>query len=96
MPARRARPARTPTKPPAEPSRLLGRLRELEERVVALEARLTLQAEPGISARAGSGRLAQKRRRCPGCLLELPKGRRGPSCVWCGFYFEAVKAQAAE
>jgi len=39
---------------------------------------------------------SKPRPRCPGCLLELPPGRRGDSCVWCGFVFEAVKRRIAK
>lgn len=88
MSTRRARPSRT-----SNSDRLMGRLRELEDRISALEARLSTQV--ALEPAALKSRLKAKRR-CPGCLLELPKGRKGPSCVWCGFYFEAVKAQAAE
>ncbi len=34
-------------------------------------------------------RAPKSRPRCPGCTLELPKGRRGVECVWCGFRFDA-------
>ena len=35
-------------------------------------------------------RRRRSRPRCPGCMLELPQGRKGQSCVWCGFRFDAV------
>ncbi|RKG67751.1 hypothetical protein D7V88_40955, partial [Corallococcus terminator] len=49
-----------------------------------------VRSRPSVSAataRVGAGRA---RPRCPGCTLELPRGRRGESCVWCGFVFAAV------
>jgi len=70
--------------------RLLARLGELEDRVRLLEARLRLAAAQ--ARRPGRGKAARpgkKRPRCPGCTLELPTGRRGEACVWCGFRFDA-------
>ncbi|HZH03673.1 MAG TPA: hypothetical protein VEY30_07815, partial [Myxococcaceae bacterium] len=86
MPPRRARPPRTsrPDSDDAE-AKLFGRLLELEERVVALEARLHGDAEIAAGVDGSASRNARRTKpgaRCPGCLLELPKGRRGPSCVW--------------
>ncbi len=86
--------------------RLAGRIADLELRLKLLEARVrTLAADEGRRKGAeGSGTREQtskhpervrQRRRCPGCLLELPRGRRGDSCVWCGFRFEALKARAS-
>ncbi len=75
-------------------AKLLQRLEDLELRVKLLEARVrsTLKAgsrETGVPADDES---ARPRPRCPGCTLELPKGKRGDSCVWCGFQFDALGA----
>jgi hypothetical protein len=82
---------------------LHARIAELEVRIKLLEAKVVRHAErpvaPAQSAVADrtpdSGRKpprpARARPRCPGCLLELPKGRRGKECVWCGFVFAAVE-----
>jgi hypothetical protein len=78
-------------------ARLSARIAALEDRVRLLEARLRVSA-PAASARVASRRAAEPTRtapvrarpRCPGCTLELPPGRRGESCVWCGFIFAAV------
>jgi hypothetical protein len=97
MAARRRRPN------PEEAMRELyaARISELELRIKLLEARVRnvaadvrkgLPAE-GEGAKSGARRPAprvKERPRCPGCLLELPKGRRGESCVWCGFVFDAI------
>jgi len=71
-----------------------ARLEDLEVRVKQLEARLRATL---AQARRDSGRGRKtvarpepRRPRCPGCTLELPAGRRGESCVWCGFRFDAV------
>ncbi|GHG96141.1 hypothetical protein GCM10012319_60370 [Comamonas sp. KCTC 72670] len=83
--------------PEAVQARLSARIAALEDRVRLLEARLRLNVatlEP--AARRGAPRAAEPaapvraRPRCPGCTLELPRGRRGESCVWCGFVFSAV------
>lgn len=76
---------------------LQARVAELEDRLRLLEAhvrRLTAQA----TALAQASRrplpkvpAVRPRPRCPGCRLELPKGRRGEACVWCGFVFDAVR-----
>src|SRR5712692_8679498 len=98
------------SRPPPSPKhlecevRLAGRIAELELRLKLLEARVRgLAAEERRKAsEVASGRgkgskpeRTRERPRCPGCLLELPQGRRGDSCVWCGFRFEAVKARAS-
>lgn len=74
--------------------RLSARVAELEQRVMLLEARLR-RTVAEQKARRGKGpvRTARPRPRCPGCLLELPKGRRHDkdTCVWCGFVFAAVR-----
>ncbi|WP_426752143.1 hypothetical protein [Myxococcus sp. Y35] len=83
--------------PEAVQVRLSARIAALEDRVRLLEARLRLKvATLAPVARKGSRRAAEPtpparaRPRCPGCTLELPRGRRGESCVWCGFVFSAV------
>ncbi|WP_082207229.1 hypothetical protein [Corallococcus macrosporus] len=82
--------------PEAVQARLSARIAALEDRVRRLEARLRLKAAPESAARrtaqraAEPARPARARPRCPGCTLELPRGRRGESCVWCGFVFSAV------
>lgn len=76
-----------------------ARISELELRIKLLEARVRHVAAdvrrglPGEATKAGTKPPAirvRERPRCAGCLLELPKGRRGESCVWCGFIFDAV------
>ncbi len=78
-------------------ARLSARIAALEDRVRRLEARLRVSASPSAPvARLPSSRAAEPARpvrarpRCPGCTLELLPGRRGESCVWCGFVFSAV------
>ncbi|HZA13969.1 MAG TPA: hypothetical protein VE618_05720 [Myxococcaceae bacterium] len=72
---------------------------ELEDRVRILEARVRELARAKVEAGAPTPgqRVAARTRprpRCPGCTLELPKGRRGDCCVWCGFVFSAVGRRA--
>ncbi|NPD26339.1 hypothetical protein D7Y27_18690 [Corallococcus sp. AB004] len=96
---------RTPRSSPASAedlhARLAARITALEDRVRRLEARLALEArKPPLvrtraSASAATVRTARPRPRCPGCTLELPRGRRGESCVWCGFMFAAVTRRRA-
>jgi hypothetical protein len=78
----------------SERTRLLARIEELELRVKMLEARvrtgLVQGRRPAEETRARSAQARRSRPRCPGCTLELPVGRRGESCVWCGFQFAAV------
>jgi len=74
---------------------LMARIADLEVRLQLLEARVRREAaesRQAIPPDAAHSRKAEarKRPRCPGCLLELPKGRRGDACVWCGFQFDAV------
>ncbi|GEL71465.1 hypothetical protein MVI01_32490 [Myxococcus virescens] len=81
--------------PEAVQARLSARIAALEDRVRRLEARLRLKVaatEPAArrTAQRAAERPARARPRCPGCTLELPRGRRGESCVWCGFVFSAV------
>ena len=82
--------------------KLAGRLAELEVRMKLLEAKVrTIVSENAEARRQEAGsiegkrpmRRARPRPRCPGCLLELPLGHRGDTCVWCGFSFEAVPAR---
>src|SRR5687768_18451009 len=100
MPARRRRsqPRSTP-KSDAREVMLTARIAELEWRIKLLEARVRnvsadvrKQGEPASGeGLAKARRRARERPRCLGCLLELPPGRRGESCVWCGFIFDAVR-----
>ena len=74
--------------------RLAGRIAELEDRIRALELRVARVSKSGERIAAEKAALrppTPSASRCPGCLLELPRGRRGPSCVWCGFVFSAVR-----
>lgn len=70
---------------------------DLENRVMLLEARLRRAVAEVKAANAPPSerprviRAERARPRCPGCLLELPRGRRGETCVWCGFVFAAVE-----
>ncbi len=66
---------------------LTAQVAALELRVRTLERRLAgpVTASPTTAARRGPPRAT-----CAGCSLELPAGRRGASCVWCGFRFDAV------
>ncbi len=83
-------------------ARLTGRVAELEHRIRLLEARLRQlgespeaqakgpAAKPKVAAR--KARAPRPKPRCPGCLLELPRGRRkAQTCVWCGFRLDAVR-----
>lgn len=92
-------------KGPSAPSATEDRFVELERKILALqdtvrmlEARvrvLNAQNRQGDEQAAAAQQLRAARTRpkarCPGCTLELPKGRRGDSCVWCGFMFSAVR-----
>ena len=74
-------------------ARLLQRLEDLELRVKLLEARVRSTLSKAASKDGGDDEVSNRARpRCPGCTLELPKGKRGESCVWCGFQFDAVGA----
>lgn len=68
-------------------SDLEARVRFLERRLKAAKAAAKSEAQKKALAARPKGR---PRPRCPGCTLELPPGRRGVSCVWCGFRFDAV------
>jgi hypothetical protein len=89
---------RSPSTPADGRERLFARIAELEQRIQLLEARVRrVAARTEDETRQGHSspvRVPRPRPRCPGCLLELPKGRRGENCVWCGFYFEAVGRRA--
>lgn len=89
---------------PSSEEKLAAQVAELEHRMKLLEARLRNAVADGLLANAsravtpGRTRVAKRARprardRCPGCLLELPPGRHGTNCVWCGFSFEAVPAR---
>ncbi|RJS17657.1 hypothetical protein DRW03_27080 [Corallococcus sp. H22C18031201] len=94
-------PVRRQTSVPAEEvhARLSARIAALEDRVRRLEARLRAAAPRPVTRATTASRTAtlkpaavdRARPRCPGCTLELPRGRRGESCVWCGFVFAAVR-----
>lgn len=72
-------------------ARLSARIADLEQRLMLLEARMRRTAAAVESPRGRrQGPTPRPRPRCPGCLLELPKGRRAETCVWCGFVFDAV------
>lgn len=78
---------------PDEKAALEARIIDLELRLKLLEARVRSAASAAAPAAPKRAAKPQKERpRCPGCLLELPPGRRGDSCVWCGFYFEAIRS----
>ncbi|WP_309893700.1 hypothetical protein [Archangium sp.] len=93
-------PARRPPADAELHARLSARIEVLEDRVRRLEVLVRGAAVSSSRARA-SGQVRRKsvaprvnsrpRPRCPGCTLELPPGRRGEECVWCGFQFEAVR-----
>jgi hypothetical protein len=78
--------------------RLSGRIAELEDRIRALElrvARVSKSSERLSPEKTSLRPPLPSASRCPGCLLELPRGRRGTSCVWCGFVFSAVRRTRA-
>jgi len=85
------------TKDSEELARLLRRVEALEDRLRLLENRVRGALAPGRPAGPGPRgsknvrRSGRRRPRCPGCTLELPPGRRGEQCVWCGFRFDAQK-----
>lgn len=86
---------RAQTSPADAEQRLSARIGDLEQRIRMLEAHLRrLSAEEQKPARGRKpAPPARPRPRCPGCKLELPKGRRGDACVWCGFIFDALPAR---
>lgn len=73
----------------AHGSTLMARIEDLELRIKLLEARLRA-ATFEHPAPKGPRPQRKERPRCPGCVLEIPPGRRKESCGWCGFRFEAV------
>jgi hypothetical protein len=77
---------------------LAARIADLEARLRTLEARLrvvTAVAEASApKPRRPKASRAKPKPRCPGCMLELPQGRKGDHCVWCGFMFDAVDKRA--
>lgn len=78
--------------------RLAGRIAELEDRIRALElrvARVSRSSERLATEKTALRPPTPSASRCPGCLLELPRGRRGAACVWCGFVFSAVRRRAS-
>ena len=89
---------RKKSKPDDERAALAARIEDLELRMKLLEARVrnsvpSARRVSPAEARAIKSREARRSRqraRCPGCTLELPPGKKGESCVWCGFQFDAV------
>jgi hypothetical protein len=80
-------------------ARLSARIEALEDRVRRLEVHVRRAASTTGKVRSKSGTPARQGRplpRCPGCTLELPRGRRGQTCVWCGFHFSAVRRRAGK
>ena len=71
---------------------LLSRIADLELRLQLLEARVRREAgQAKVPGKAGKPEpKGRPRPRCPGCLLELPKGNRRELCVWCGCEMAAV------
>ena len=81
-------------------ARLSARIEALEDRVRRLEQHVrrtasALRPPATTSAKAAKARPQRPRPRCPGCTLELPRGRRKETCVWCGFHFAAVRRRRA-
>jgi hypothetical protein len=70
--------------------RLSTRIAELEQRLRRLEARVRVAPQKVSPSPDRPVKRARPQARCPGCLLELPRGRHGEACVWCGFVFEAA------
>ena len=72
--------------------RMAVRLSELEARLARLEARVRAFFAEDSTPR-GKGALRPRRQGpvCPGCSLELPRGRKAETCVWCGFRFDALR-----
>lgn len=69
---------------------LLSRIADLELRLQLLEARVRRGASAKADPKAKPEPKGRPRPRCPGCLLELPKGKRKELCVWCGCEMAAV------
>jgi hypothetical protein len=73
---------------------LAARVEDIEVRVTVLEAKVR-----DVSQKIPEGApvvRTKPRARCPGCFLELPPGKRGDKCVWCGFVFDAVRGRATK
>jgi hypothetical protein len=82
-------------------ARLSARIEALEDRVRRLEqhvrrAASAVRTRATTSAKVAQARQQPSRPRCPGCTLELPRGRRKETCVWCGFHFAAVRRRASK
>lgn len=95
-------PARRPPSSDAElHARLAARIEALEDRVRQLEVRVRGAAVgrrvravgPVRQGKAAPRTGSRPHPRCPGCTLELPPGRKGEACVWCGFQFDAVRSR---
>lgn len=86
--------SRRPTVDADTHAKLVARVEALEDRVRRLEALIrgsTAAFRSRPPARSTRGASRAERPRCPGCTLELPRGRRGEQCVWCGFHFAAAR-----
>lgn len=84
-------------------ARLSARIEALEDRVRRLEVHVRRAASSSSgqvrtqgSKPARQVRSARPLPRCPGCTLELPRGPKGETCVWCGFHFSAVRRRAGK
>ena len=80
---------RRPPLPAPHGSTLMARIEDLELRLTLLEARLRAVSSERLPLKRSKAP-RKERPRCPGCVLEIPAGRRKDSCGWCGFRFEAV------
>jgi hypothetical protein len=81
----------------ASQAELILRIADLEHRVRLLEAKVRQVASLAAEKEGRPEGRAQPKgglARCPGCCLELPRGRKRDSCVWCGFVFESMPAKA--
>ena len=82
-------------------ARLAARIEALEDRVRQLEVRVRgaavvrrVRAPGPVRQETAAPRTRSRPHpRCPGCTLELPAGRKGEACVWCGFQFDAVRSR---
>ncbi|WPB82468.1 hypothetical protein KYC5002_25555 [Archangium violaceum] len=83
-------------------ARLAARIEALEDRVRQLEVRVRggavarrvrIPVGPVRQKTAAPRTSNRPQPRCPGCTLELPPGRKGEACVWCGFQFDAVRSR---
>lgn len=73
-----------------ELTELRVRLEDAEARATWLARRLA-KAEKALKLPATPKKKGKPKLRCPGCFLELPPGRVGKNCRYCGFDFRAVK-----